>query len=345
VRIALSALCLAAASQGTMAQAGPGTGAWTVTTPESQGLSSAALQAAAEEHLNSLNNRNCYVVVKNGNIVAEEYRNGHSVSATRPGASTTKSSCAALFGIAVEQGWASVDDLVAEMNSSQRRCHPDATFENVLTMTGQDLFYPEFIYDTLGNFCLDAISDFIGENNPDGLSAVEWKDRYWQEALGMEHMSWTGLGGISILGSCGFGQDISCRDLARSGQLFLNDGAWDGKQLANEKFMKNSRIKTVGDYDYGYTLWLEPEDPVDPLVSSHRGAGGQCVYISKEHEALVVTMGNDDCGNAWAVSRGAIVSNDHPRFAELEASGALNITTNAATFADHFKELEEQLNN
>ena len=32
-------------------------------------------------------------------------------------------------------------------------------------------------YDALGSVCLDTLQDFIAENNPDGMSPREWKDR------------------------------------------------------------------------------------------------------------------------------------------------------------------------
>lgn len=337
---------------GANAQMGPGRGEWVVSSPESHGLSSAALQNAANEHLNSMSNRKCYIAIKNGEIVHEEYRNGGSISSTSAGWSTTKSSCAALYGIAIQQGWADVEDFVKDRNSGTRRCNNDAQFKHVLTMTGRssNLDNPTFSYDTLGTQCLDNIADFITENNPDGLSAVDWKNKYWQEALGMEHMSW---GSASSGLGCGFGQDISCRDLARSGQLFLNNGMWEGEQLMAEQFAKDSREKTIGTHDYGYTVWLEPNDPVDPKVSSHNGMLGQCVYISKEHEAMVVTMGNDGgCGNVWSASRGALVSNDYPMYEEMLASGALNITSvdyeteaNMAEFHAMEREFQEVFRN
>lgn len=71
--------------------------------------------------------------------------------------------------------------------------------------------------DTFGTQCLDAIHDFIGENNPDGLSSEAWKQKYWHDALGMEHMRWTmpaNNGPLNMV--CGSDQMISCRDMARN---------------------------------------------------------------------------------------------------------------------------------
>ena len=65
-------------------------------------------------------------------------------------------------------------------------------------------------------------------------------------------------------------QTISCRDISRSGQLFLNDGVWDGKQLANAQCMRDARVNIPRNEEYGYTLWLDQNDPVDNKVSSQQ---------------------------------------------------------------------------
>jgi hypothetical protein len=122
--------------------------------------------------------------------------------------------------VAVQQGWASPDMLVREHNEGTRLCNADASLRNVLTMTGQppDLSEPTFIYDASGLACLDALKDFIGQNNPEGLSSLEWKDKYFEEALGFEHSTWGDPASGEI--RCGSTVQASCRDLARAGQLW-----------------------------------------------------------------------------------------------------------------------------
>ena len=245
--------------------------------------------------------------------VYENYHGRGSVTYASNGFSSTKSSCAALYGIAMEQGWADPSDKVADKNSKTRQCNDDATFQNVLTMTGRssNLDNPRFSYDTFGTSCLDALHDFIGENNPDGLSTEAWKDKYWHDALGMENHRWNMPANNGILNMvCGSDQQITCRDMARNAQLYLNNGVWEGEQLMSEQFAKDSRIVTVdGGEQYGYTLWLNSRDPVDPLISSFEGMNGQSAYISTMHDAIVVTMGTDSGGQpAWDETRDAIVS-------------------------------------
>jgi hypothetical protein len=200
-----------APSQG---ESGPGVGSWEVASPADYGLSQNAISAVDDRMASRYRNRVCHLVVKEGKIVYENYRQGWTESSIRNGASSTKTACAALYGIATEQGWASPNDRVRDRNSGTRDCNRNATFGNVLTMTGEsnNIDNPTFNYDASGRACLDTIADFIGENNPEGLTQEAWKDKYWTEALGIEHSTW-GEGDGTI--RCGSSIRYSCRDLAR----------------------------------------------------------------------------------------------------------------------------------
>eukprot|EP01047_Picozoa_sp_COSAG01_P093062 COSAG01_NODE_24282_length_784_cov_1.065693_1_plen_97_part_00 len=37
---------------------------------------------------------------------------------------------------------------------------------------------------------MDTIADFIEQNNPEGLTGSEWKEKYYMEALGMQDSVW-----------------------------------------------------------------------------------------------------------------------------------------------------------
>jgi len=295
------------------AQNGPGNGPWGVTTPESFGLSIEELDAAEAATNSRVQGRTCYLVIKNGYIVYERYRGSGGENVKRAAYSCTKSMCGTLYGIAVEQGWASVTDKVADFNSGTRQCNRDAEFRHVLTMTGQssNINRPSFSYDTLGTACLDSISDFIAQNNPDQLNTYAWKEKFYADVMGFEGTTWTGTNL-----QCGFGSSVTCRDLARAAQLYLNDGAWSGAgQVMNEAYTRQSRTQIFPNSGtaYGYTVWRQTNDPVDPDVSSFNGMYSQCAYMSKRHEAVIVSMGAGDitgsgCVGAWIGSRDAIIS-------------------------------------
>jgi hypothetical protein len=394
---ALSALLL----QVCAAQLGPGDGPWEDATPESQGLSTEALNAAEEATNSALGGRVCYVVVKNGEcqnmrqqfglvmlpcasglrfsepssqssnsfggclgkIVYERYRGAGNEMRQQSGFSTTKSMCASLFGIAEEQGWASVDDLVSNRTANTLLCSADAQCKHVLTMSGTSPNLPEsprYSYDTFGTTCLNTLQvsysqsisfafdrtcaqeltravrtetcilqNIIRDNNPEGLTTGQWKDRFWAEPIGLESTTWTGA-----QPGCGFEASTSCRDGARMAQLWLNDGKWTGTggtpfQLMSERYSIEGRRELFPGFgrEYGYTLPLSVNDPVDPETAVFVGLNAQCFRYSPEHQAVIVSMGTGGgCGPEWTNSRAAIVSDTHPSFNSSFVSGALTAT-------------------
>ena len=303
------------------AQFGPGVGPWEVVTPESQGLSSEALREADQATESGMGGRVCYVVVKNGKIVHERYMGSGTEEGIRSAWSVTKSMCASLYGIAEQQGWANVRDRVADRNDGTRLCNNEAEFRHVLTMTGTspDINNPRYSYDTLGTNCLDTLSDFLAENNPEGVGSGDWMEREYFAKLGVEHSRWAPLAGNLL---CGFSADTSCRDLARFGQLWANEGVWINSEGAAEQLMGREYsiegrtfVFPQTSREYGYTLPLSVNDPVDPTTGSMVGLNAQCVQFSPEHNAVIVSMGNGGgCGTAWANTRAAIVSSNHPLY-------------------------------
>jgi CubicO group peptidase (beta-lactamase class C family) len=296
---------------------GPGRGPWRVARPEDHGLTTAALDAAETQTNANVGGRTCYIVIKNGEMVYERYRGGRTAATRSAAWSCTKSMCSTLYGIAVEQGWANVNDLVRNRNRGTRQCNRDATFQHVLTMTGQsaNIAQPRFSYDTTGDGCLDTISDFITENNPQGLGAFAWKNRFWQDILGVQDgFVWGSTAGLR----CGYSVETSCRDLARTALLWANEGGWNGAgQLVNRAYMQRGGqwVYPTSGTDYGYTVWRSSNDPVDNQVNSYNGMFSQCAYISRRHAAVVVSMGTGEitggqCANAWAATRNAVISRD-----------------------------------
>lgn len=292
---------------------------WQTATPESQGLNSTILDQAAEEVYNQIQHRLCYIVVKNNYIVKEIYYNGWSESSIHEARSTTKSQCSSLFGIAVEQGWANENDKIIDRVSNIRNCNPDATFKNILTMTGEspDISQPHFDYDALGLDCLDTISDFITENNPFGMTAEEFKDEFWHKEIGLEHSTWVEDPEVGHL-RCGYTSQMSCRDLARSAQLWLQFGVWNGKQVVDRDHVVKGTVSVFPDsdvsagYEYGYLVWLNNDDVVDPNQYTFAGADVQCAHISLENNAIIISMGIDEtksCFTVWEIAGYSIVSN------------------------------------
>lgn len=105
---------------------------------------------------------------------------------------------------------------------------------------------------------------------------------------------------------------LSARDLARIGQLYLNQGKWGNKQIISEKWVKRSTTSfTVFEENhyrgakngYGRLWWIFPARPEDK-ESSYRsynriaaiGSGGQIILLIPEIDTLIVHLADTDSG-------------------------------------------------
>jgi CubicO group peptidase (beta-lactamase class C family) len=90
----------------------------------------------------------------------------------------------------------------------------------------------------------------------------------------------------------GGGVSISARDQARIGQLVLNEGVHDGKQLIPASWIRRMREPCAIAPFYGWLMWLNIDGTQFPGaskdVSFMIGAGGHYTWIEPEHDAVIV---------------------------------------------------------
>lgn len=91
---------------------------------------------------------------------------------------------------------------------------------------------------------------------------------------------------------------MSARDWARLGQLYLNDGVWDGRRLLPEgftKFVSTLAPAWVADGRpvYGGFFWINGtrDWPVPETSYFMAGVGGQYVFVIPTHDLVVVRIG------------------------------------------------------
>ena len=122
-----------------------------------------------------------------------------------------------------------------------------------------------------------------------GMSTCEFAHRYLFEPLGIEAEFW----GVDPQGYFTGGHSISmtAREIARLGQLFLNEGRWSGSQIIPGWWVAAStspRIDIGNNYaGYGYYWWLNHIATYD--MYSALGAGGQILHVIPELELVMVT--------------------------------------------------------
>jgi hypothetical protein len=92
---------------------------------------------------------------------------------------------------------------------------------------------------------------------------------------------------------------MSARDMARFGQLYLQKGKWDGKQIISEKWIAESMTpySSVPDWEtlgYGYLWWIDENFNGSGMFFAS-GVGGQFIGVFPARQVVVVI-----CGDTYA---------------------------------------------
>ena len=110
--------------------------------------------------------------------------------------------------------------------------------------------------------------------------------------------SWIVLDGAAVQsvsggGHWGGGMYINAYDMGRFGLLTLHMGKWNGKQLINENWIRQSRTPSTANPGYGFMNFflntnkkLLPDAPLTAYM--HIGNGPNIIYVDEEHDLVIV---------------------------------------------------------
>ncbi|WP_202843680.1 serine hydrolase domain-containing protein [Luteimonas saliphila] len=143
-----------------------------------------------------------------------------------------------------------------------------------------------FAYCTANAFLLGAIVE-----RASGVSLARFAREALEAPLGIRVSRWhrssegTGMGGG--------GTEYRSRDLAKLGQLIVDGGRWNGRQVVSAQWvraMSQVHAQTPFDADYGYQMWRFPFTAGDrPLHAwAMSGNGGNYVFVVPEEQLVVV---------------------------------------------------------
>jgi CubicO group peptidase (beta-lactamase class C family) len=309
---------------------------WPVSTPEEQGLDAKLLTELAGEirrgdllpHLHAL------LVVRHGRLVLEEYFNGWRADGLHTLQSVSKSFTSALVGIAIARGeFKGVGEKVLDFfpglagtaGEDERRAA--LRLEDILTMrtgvsyhengtgspheemsrlaSGMEKYYlgrpmvvrpgTSFHYDSGGVILLSAML-----KARTGMHAEEYAARHLFKPLGIEKWYWfRNAEGHTHTGG---GLNLTARDTAKFGLLYLHGGRWGDAQVVPEAWVQES-FKSHVDLarpgeppsGYGYLWWIGAPDPRGKGgqdVPFARGRLGQYIFVVPEHDMVVVVFGD-----------------------------------------------------
>jgi CubicO group peptidase (beta-lactamase class C family) len=124
--------------------------------------------------------------------------------------------------------------------------------------------------------------------------------------LGIESVKWQ----FQPLGSAmtGGGLQLRSRDLLKLGQLYLNNGRWQGHQVISEAWVRRSlspHAHAREDTDYGYLWWLQTFQINGQKITTYGmyGTGGNKVYVLPvQGVVVVVTTTNFRVAGAGALT-------------------------------------------
>jgi CubicO group peptidase (beta-lactamase class C family) len=241
---------------------------WAMTSPDKQGLN-AALLCTMEEGINGgkLANVDDIVVIRHGVLVYERYFDyphqlNYDATTRHPGNSMTKSVVSLLVGIAMEGGLIKDLDVPAffylpENADLHMLDKNPVTLRHLLMMSaglgsdrapGVSFRYSDSETELVGAILKKVTGksvDVLAQEEifaPLGINDVEW----YKSPFNNVAMSSTGL-------------NLRPRDWAKIGQLVLNRGSWEGRQIVPASWVDQStaeQIKTEGPQSYGYQWWL-----------------------------------------------------------------------------------------
>lgn len=292
-------------------------------TPEEQRLDAQAFEGLDRVIGERLPDVQSVVVVLQGRTAYQYYRDGDP-AALRDVQSVAKSALAALVGSALRQGrLASLDQPVLDLVPDWRALNADAraqsiTLRHLLSMTAgfevndtQGTAAPlpsaqawarplrsepgrSFAYDNSVVLMLMAVIEKVT-----GRPLADYAREQLVEPLGMAAPSYRGGLGLRTL------------DMAKLGQLFLQDGAWDGHALLAPGFVAQAtRPHAQGDMPmrlpYGLSWWV----PSDKTYLAS-GYAGQFIWVHSPLGAVAavtstVSPASQQRGQAMQLIRGPL---------------------------------------
>ena len=278
------------------------------------------LDAIQEQHLNL----HSLLVIRNGYLVSETYFGSHQQDTRHETYSVTKSFVATLIGMAIDKGYIDgVEHRIVDFFPERTLANLDEqkeamTLNDVLTMrSGLDWQEGEAAYGAMYrspdwvqfmldkpmvwppgsqfNYCSGCshlLSAILQQTT--GMNTRDFAEEYLFEPMGVSNAVWDTDGAGIPIG--GWGLQMTPREMAKLGHLYLHHGEWEGQQIVSASWVEEAtkeHTQAEDEWGYGYQWWTYP--PLGAYAAW--GLYGQTIFVIPESDLVVVTtaeMDNDD---------------------------------------------------
>lgn len=339
-------------------------------TPEAEGVASAGILAFLEAIAQSKHELHSFMMLRRGRVIAEGWWAPYAPELRHTLYSMSKSFTSTAVGFAVAEGKLRVDDkvvsffpkdlpepvsehlaalrvkdlLTMSVGNEKEPTGAVVKEENwVRTFLAQPITHPPgstFMYNSVATYMCSAIVQQVT-----GEKIVDYLRPRLFEPLGIEGMTWeTCPRGIN---TGGWGLSIPTEGLAKFGQLYLQKGQWQGRQLLPAAWVeeattfkiqqpvpaKPTRAKEKDDWQqgYGYQFWRCQH-------GAFRGDGafGQYTIVLPEQDVVIAMTGESgdmqgELDLVWEHLLPAV--KDAPLPADAAAQTRLKDTLSALTLA------------
>ena len=324
------------------------------TTPESQGISSAAILQFVEAVESQIHELHSFMLLRHGNVVAEGWWSPYGRDIPHMLFSLSKSFTSTAVGLAIAEGCFSLDDKVLSFFPDDAPAKVNKHLaamqvRHLLSMsTGHDVdtmppmgnradgnwtkaFFEvpvihkpgtHFLYNTGATYMLSAIVQ-----KTTGKKLLNYLEPRLLKPLGIKNATWQqSPQGIH---TGGFGLSVKTEDIARFGQLYLQKGCWEGQQLVPEAWIDEATSSHISNGDnpendwnqgYGYQFWRCRHN-------AYRGDGafGQyCIVMPEQDAVLAITSGLGDMQEplnlVWDILLPAMKKKALPEHTETQAA-------------------------
>ncbi len=249
--------------------------AWERATPASAGFDPARMREVVQEANRARSS--CYAVVRDGELVVEDYWRGGSAEQAKQAFSVTKSVVSTLVGMAQDRGLLAIDQRASRYitewrgspsatvtirnllaNDSGREWATETDYGGLLQATDQTAYAVGLSQTSrpgetwaYNNAAIQTLDRVLREAT--GRSPAELADEWLFEPLGMTHSRMSGDRSGSSTGTFS-GLQSTCLDLARFGMLFAQQGRWEGEQLVSKAWVREAVGSASQSLNAGYGL-------------------------------------------------------------------------------------------